>query len=301
MMQENNASGVRDGFEIDIQKLLLNYLFHWWVLLLCALVAAAGCYFVTSRYITPTYRASVSIYVNNSRYSNPQAESVSSSDLNDAARVVATYVNIIKSNTVLEKVSEAIDGRLSAAQIREMMSASQKDKTEMFDIIITGTDPELIALTANTVAEVAPAQIENFVEGSSTKIIDYAKVPTVPYSPDVKKITISGALAGLGIALLILTLRFVMDVRIKIADDLENQFVYPVLGQIPLFSQVDETGKYRSHYYKNHYYKNNYSYESETPGSELPEDLQDFDVDAVQLLSKVDALTGDPSRNASRK
>lgn len=232
----------RDTMEIDLQKLLLAYLRKWWLIVLSGVLAALVALLYTVNYITPMYRASVTIYVNNSR-ANQQIEYVSSSDLATAQKLVNTYVNIIKSDTVLTKVVESEGLNFTPEQIRKMMSAAQLNGTEMFTVSITHADPEVAALIANAVANVAPAEISGFVEGSSTKIIDYAKVPTSRYSPSYERNTVLGGLVGVVLAVLYVTLRYLLDVRLKNADDLEQLFDIPILGQIPVFSVQDAKKK----------------------------------------------------------
>ena len=132
----------------------------------------------------------------------------------------------------------------SAAQIRSVMSTSQVGDTELFKVHITHPKPEMAAKIANAIAEVAPGEIESFVEGSSTKIIDYAKVPKTPSSPNVSKNCTFGGILGCALALAYLTLRVLLDVKIREELQLTAMFDIPVLGQIPAF--VADSGKRRN-------------------------------------------------------
>lgn len=240
----------RDGYEIDLQKLLLSYLQKWWLIVLCGALVGASAWYITKHHITPMYEAKVMVYVNNNR-GDLQIDTITNANLATAQRLVDTYINIIKSDTVLEKVAEESHLNLSATAIRKIMSAEQVDDTELFNVIITYPDPKIAAQVANAVAEVAPGEIENFVEGSSTKIIDYAKIPQVPSSPNVSRNVVLGVLLGVVGALLYLTIRFLLDVRIKDEEDLNMLFEFPVLAQIPAF--VTDSSKRRSGYGKNAY------------------------------------------------
>ena len=51
--------------EIDLKDLLVLLIRRIWIILLCALTAGALAYVYTANFITPLYRASVTIYVNN--------------------------------------------------------------------------------------------------------------------------------------------------------------------------------------------------------------------------------------------
>ncbi|MBP3634631.1 MAG: hypothetical protein J6J43_08685 [Oscillospiraceae bacterium] len=225
----NNRQEVES--EIDLQEMLFSYLHHWWVIALCVLAFVGMAMAYTNLFVTPLYRASVTIYVNNSI--NTNVEYIASTDLSVSQKLVDTYVNIITSDTVLNKVAEEKQLPYSAGQLRSMLTAEQVDKTEIFKVFVSNPSPQMAAKIADAIADVAPGEIRNFVEGSSTKIIDYAKVPTSPYSPNYVKNAAIGFLAGAFVAIAYLTIRYLLDVHVNDAEDLERMFEYPVLGQIP--------------------------------------------------------------------
>lgn len=228
----------RDGKEIDLQKLLWAYLRKWWLIVVCGLVVAAAALLYTMNCVTPLYRASVTIYVNNIS-AGERIDYISGSNLSAAQQLVSTYVNIIRSDSVLQKVVDQSGLDYSAAQIRSYMSAAQVGETELFNVYITHSSPQMAAQIANAVAEVAPGEIEKIVEGSSTKIIDYATVPAGRYSPNYSKNTMLGAVVGVVLAVAYVTLRHLLDVRLKDEDELVQMFDLPVLGRIPSFSQLN--------------------------------------------------------------
>ena len=104
-------------------------------------------------------------------------------------------------------------------------------------------DPVKAAEYANAIARSAPAEIEEFVEGSSTKVLDTAQVPTSIYSPNYRRAFGLGALAGFVLALIIITAMFFMDVKIRTEQDLAAISTLPVIGQIPDFTQEQRSGK----------------------------------------------------------
>lgn len=233
--------------KIDLFALGVVILRKIWLVVILAVVLGAVAYVYTDNFVQPLYQASVTIYVNNT-VQNQSSSAVSAAGLATAQRLVTTYVTMIKSDTVLEKVAEEVGDKVSAGAIRGMLTADSLNETEVFKVNITCGDPEMAAEIANAVAKVAPAEISYFVNGSSTKIVDYAKVPGGPISPNVTRNTIIGAVLGVGLAIAIVLLRFMMDTRIKDQVDLEQISKVPVLGTIPNF-------KYES--------KNDYEYTKE--------------------------------------
>jgi len=233
--------------EIDLFKLFAAYLSKWWLIVICTLLGALVAFVVTSNFITPQYRASVTVYVNNSK-SSENTESITGGNLSASQQLVSTYVNIIKSDSVLEKVIERTHLNFTAEQIKKMMSTSQVSNTEIFNVYILNPDPQTAADIANAIADVAPTIIENIVRGSSTKIIDYAKVPQTMYSPSIRKNIAIGALIGLLLALVFLTVQFLTDVTIRGEEDLAEISTLPVLAQIIDINKIDEIRKKPSNY-----------------------------------------------------
>ncbi len=237
---------MQDFTELDLKQLIVALLRKWWLIGLCALLAGVIFYFYTANFITPMYRASVSIYVNNgSNTTEGASEYISGTNLATSQRLVTTYVNIIKSNTVLRKVVEQSGLDLSVERVRGMMTASSVDDTEMFNIYVSSADPEQAAQVANAIAEVAPDEIAKILEGSSTKIIDYAEVPRYRYTPSFRTNTFLGCCVGGVLAVVYVVLRTILDKRIKSEEDLERLFDLPVLGIIPEFdSEHKKSSKY---------------------------------------------------------
>ena len=155
-------------------------------------------------------------------------------------RLVATYVNIVESDMVLEKVIEETGIMLTSAQVRSMLSAEPVGETEMFVVRITSPDPQMSADLVNAIAEVAPARISAVIEGSSAKVIDYARVPKSRSFPNYTTNTIVGALVGAVAAIAVILLQARLDNRIKKEEDLTNLFNIPVLGRIPDLDDAQE-------------------------------------------------------------
>jgi len=232
----NNRQEVES--EIDLQEMLFSYLHHAWVIVLCVIAFIGIAVAYTKLFVTPMYLAKVTFVVNNSAEQLINQEYIASTDLSVSQKLVDTYVTVIKSDTVLEKVQESGNFTYSPARLRSMITAQQVESTEIFTVNVSSPDPLVAAEVANTIAMVAPGECAKIVTGSSAKVLDYAKMPTAPYTPNYTKNALVGALVGFVIAIVYLTIRYLMDVHINDAEDLERMFDYPVLGQIPDIMQV---------------------------------------------------------------
>ena len=256
----------RENVEVDLQKLLIAYVRKWWAIALSALVIAAGALWYTMTYVTPLYQATATIYVNNNR-GDTQMEQISNASLVTSQKLVKTYINIIKSDTVLGRVVEHSGLPYSASQLRGMLSAQQVEETEMFRIVVTNPNPQTAAEVANAIANEGLEGIEAIVEGSSAKVVDYASVPRQKSSPNLTQTALLGGVAGALLAVVAITIQYLMDVRVKVAADLEQMFEIPLLGQIPVFvsPEAKEKRGYGYGYSRRRYgyTRNGYGYEAE--------------------------------------
>lgn len=200
-----------------------------WIVILAACVMAAGFYIYTKNFVTPMYKTYVSFCVNNGSTS----QSVTANDLATSQRLVLTYVEGLRSNTVLDAVSKELDGKVSAGAIAGMMSADTGSETEIFRVYISHKDPVMAAKVANAIAEVAPGQIAKFIKGSSAEVVDWAEIPTSPFTPSASRDAVIGGLLGLVLSIVVLCLIEILDVRIKGEEDLAFISDAPVLGVIP--------------------------------------------------------------------
>lgn len=192
----------------------------------------AGC--ITEFFITPTYTASCTLYV----YSNTDRVSTDSSigqgELTASQQLVNTYIVVLESDFVLDEVAQNLDLNMTASQLRSMVDCAQINETEIFSVTVTSTSPALAADIANAIADVAPDAIVETIKAGGVSVIDYAKVPSAPSSPNFKLNILIGAMVGLVVTFLVFFIRELFDTTVTEEADLEREFEnIPVIGTIP--------------------------------------------------------------------
>lgn len=234
----------------SIQDLIDIVLTHIKVILIITITAGLLAFVISQFFIAPKYEASVKLFVNNTRAG--QSDTTSISDLNASERLVNTYMEIVMSNTVLEKVSKNVAAghklEYSAENLSKMVSTQAVKNTEIFYVKVTSKDPKHSKLLANQIANDAPDEIMDFVEATSVKVIDYAVLPTTQSTPNVKLNTAIGLLLGLVLSVLLVLLIDMLDVTIRTEEDIKNLTDIPILGIIPsielLNGKEKDKGKY---------------------------------------------------------
>ena len=228
-----------NGIEIDLKEFFKVLLKKSWIIVLCAVLLGTSVLVYTMNFVAPQYQASTSIYINNN--SGHTGQSVSSGDLAVALRLVASYANIIKSERVMNKVIEKTGLAISAGQMQGMVKAEPMGETEMLKVTVTTPNAQMSADIANAIAEVAPGEIKDIIEGSSAKIVDKAKIPQSPSSPNYTTSFVLGAAVGAFLVMGVLLLQMVTDARIKSEEDLAKICGIPVLGSIPQLNTGSQT------------------------------------------------------------
>ena len=112
-----------DEIEIDLLKLIKVLWGRALIIILVALLMASAVFAVTLFFITPTYQATASFYVNNSSISiGSMSYSISAGELSASNTLVNTYIYILKSRTTLEDVIEKAALPYTYDELEEMVN-----------------------------------------------------------------------------------------------------------------------------------------------------------------------------------
>ena len=260
-MSDNNTTNIKSSDakkneinEIDLIPIFMALVKKVWLIVLAALIVGAGFFAGTKTLVTPTYRASFTAYVNNrSQYYNEDTNRLTSSDLSAAQELVRAYAKVLTSRTVLTTAAQSIGydyGTLSSK-----VSTSIENETGIITVYVVTANPDEAYKFALAIAENAPDQIAEIIEGSSMKIIDNPKTPSNIYKPSYVKNTAVGMFAGAALAALYIIIKCLVDDKVKSEDELETKFSIPVVGVIPdLNSGSRHYGGYYKGYYSYGYY-----------------------------------------------
>lgn len=229
-MNDNNGETV-----IDIFELLSAFIKKIWLVVAMTVAGAVLAFAYTLLFVTPQYRSSALLYVNNSDISLGSASfSISNADLTAAKSLVSTYSVILKSRKVVNEVIDLSGVNYSYEQMIEMVDAKAVDDTEVFSIIVTSSNPMEAEMLANLYAQVLPEKISEIVNGTDAKVVDYAVIAARRASPSYTKNTAIGAMLGFIIAAAIVIIGYLRDDIIHSEDYLTKTYpTIPLLTVVP--------------------------------------------------------------------
>ena len=159
--------------------------------------------------------------------------SISSGDLVTSRSLVDSYIVILNTKESLNDVIDYAGVDRTYEEVTQMISAEAVNETEIFEVAVTGTDPQEAEKIANAIAYILPKRISSIIEGTSAKVVEAAIVPVKPISPSYLKNTLIGFLLGFFATVLIIALRELFDLTIRSEDDISQCCKYPVLASVP--------------------------------------------------------------------
>lgn len=206
-----------------------------WIIAVIAVAAAVVAASITYLFISPVYSSTSKFYVYNNTSSNVNS-SISSQDIYAAQTLVETYIVIIKSDTVLEKIAETAGVNYKPEELEEMLSAGSISGTEVFYIKVSDTSREEALRISEAIVTVVPEAITSVVKGSDVSVIDTPKLDNEADFPSIPLFAVIGFFLGAIISYAVFFLREVTDTTIYSEADLKESFNYPIIGQIPTIS-----------------------------------------------------------------
>lgn len=249
------AASQKKEIELDLFQ-VVNILWQKaLIIILAATIFGAASFAGTFFFISPKYKATTSMYVNNSSFSfGATSFSITSSELSASNTLVSTYIYILESRTTLEEVISEAGLSYTYEDLEKMIDARAVSDTAAFDVTVESENPVEAELIANTIAKILPDRIAEIVDGSSVRIVDYAIIPAHRSSPSYIKNTLIGAVIGGILCSAVVLAMFVTSEKrnddIRSVDDLKDMYPdIPVLALIPDMRISGKKGYYYSSYY----------------------------------------------------
>lgn len=229
--------------EIDLGELFVALCKKVWIIVIVTVLVGAIVGAYAFFFVTPKYKANAMMYVNNNSVS-VGSTSFDISDLNAAKSLVNTYMVILNSRNVLNDVIEESGVDYSYKELKSMISAAPVDSTEVFEVVVTSTNPKEAELIANSICSVLPKKIASIIESSSVRIVDSAVLPESKSSPNVTMYAFVGMFVGFVVSCIVVIILKLYNNSITNEDYLIDNYKYPVLAVIPDFDDNHQKGKY---------------------------------------------------------
>ncbi|MCD8218066.1 MAG: Wzz/FepE/Etk N-terminal domain-containing protein [Clostridiales bacterium] len=221
---------------IDLLELLTVLLRRWKMLLLGLLVGAflAGGY----TYMQPDqYQSSSQLFILS------ETTSITSlADVQIGSTLSTDFLEIAMSkpilDTVIKDIEEECDVTLTREDVQDMVTVSVKDDTRILMFTATSTDAELACAVSNSIMNATASQIAAIMKSDLPTTVEEAEVETIPLDNGLSENMVKGGLVGLIIMILIFTIPFLLNDKIKSKEDVEKYLEEGVLTIIPIDKEL---------------------------------------------------------------
>ncbi|CIW08884.1 TPA: capsular polysaccharide biosynthesis protein CpsC [Streptococcus pneumoniae] len=224
-MKEQNT------IEIDVFQLVKNLWKRKLMILIVALVTGAGAFAYSTFIVKPEYTSTTRIYVVNRNQGDKPG--LTNQDLQAGTYLVKDYREIILSQDVLEEVVSDLKLDLTPKGLANKIKVTVPVDTRIVSISVNDRVPEEASRIANSLREVAAQKIISITRVSDVTTLEEARPAISPSSPNIKRNTLIGFLAGMiGTSVIVLHLEL-FDTRVKRPEDIENTLQMTLLGVVP--------------------------------------------------------------------
>lgn len=168
--------------------------------------------FGTARFLVkPQYNAQVQILVSsNSKNKAVQPNAAQQANIQS----INTYKDLITSRRVLRqtaadvnKKSTSNSEKVTVAELREAVSVNSKQNSQVFSVNVKTDNPQLSAAVANSLGKTIRQQARHLLHANNLTVVSSAVAPGQPSYPNIKLFVIAGALLGLIIGFIVVTVR----------------------------------------------------------------------------------------------
>ena len=216
-----------DG-EVDLVELLYRLIEKWKIIVLACLLGALIAAVCTFYFITPMYTATSKLYVVNAKDS-----AINLSDLQIGNYLASDYTEVFSNWHVHEMVLQRLGLDYTYSQLAEMVSVENPKDTRILYVNVVSDDPQEAKDMADTYAQVAREFIAVKMDTEQPNIFEEALLPSRPSSPNKSRNIIMGFMIGLILSCSVIIAQFLMDDRLRSADDIEKYVQLPTLGVMP--------------------------------------------------------------------
>lgn len=222
--------------EIDVLSLVKTLWRRKFLIVVTAFVMAIVALGYSTFIIKPNYTSTTRIYVVN-RQANENS-TLTNQDLQAGTYLVKDYKEIILSQDVLAKVIDDLKLNVQPSALAKKINVTVPTDTRIVSIAVSDGDAKEAARIANSLRQIAAEKIIAVTKVSDVTTLEEAEVPNSPSSPNIRRNTLIGFLAGGFLISVVILVVEVLDDRVKKPEDVEEALGITLLGVVPNMNKL---------------------------------------------------------------
>lgn len=240
----NNNNNVET---IDLLQLLVIAKQNLLLFITICFVCVAGAFCVTKFFISETFTAEAKMIIVQKNDATTNQQNYTYSDVQLSQKLASTYNEIIMSEAISDTVINNLDldtkYDITNDNFSKIVSVSSANNTEVMNIKVVTTDPELSANIANEIVSVFEKKIYDIMQIENVTSLSEAKVPTKKSGPSITKNCALGLVMGIVICGAIAVIKLLTDTKVKSEEDVKKIFdssKVHIIGNIPELNIKEE-------------------------------------------------------------
>ena len=222
--------------EIDVLSLVKTLWRRKFLIIVTAFAMAIVALGYSTFIIKPNYTSTTRIYVVN-RQANENS-TLTNQDLQAGTYLVKDYKEIILSQDVLAKVIDDLKLNVQPSALAKKINVTVPTDTRIVSIAVSDGDAKEAARIANSLRQIAAEKIIAVTKVSDVTTLEEAEVPNSPSSPNIRRNTLIGFLAGGVFVSVVILVVEVLDDRVKKPEDVEEALGITLLGVVPNMNKL---------------------------------------------------------------
>lgn len=232
--------------ELDLKELFNIFWSKKIQIILIVLIFIALGVIYTVGFTTPMYSSSTTLVLagSSAESENPETtNSITTTDITLNSKLVSTYSVLVKSKDVLNQVISNLGMDISWESLRNNVSVSAVEDTEVIEISVTTENAADSAKIANETAKVFTQKVAEIYNINNVYVVDEAEVSNTPSNINHQRDVIIFAFIGLVVAIIYVLVANMLDTTIKTVEDIEKEFKLPVLASVPVYENAMQKRK----------------------------------------------------------
>ncbi|MVX64174.1 capsular biosynthesis protein [Clostridium chromiireducens] len=227
-----NEENIRNEEFIRIEEIADILLKRWKMILSITLLTTLTVGIISFFVIAPKYEASTKVFIGKER-TDSKDQNYNNSDIQMYQQLLKTYAEVIKTNALVEKAINASNLNTTSEEILSDLTVTPTANTQILEIRYISRDRELSKDVLDAITSEFIKTSTDLIPNGNVKVIEPAKLPESPASPNNKMNVAIAFLVGLMISVGLSFLLEFIDNTFKNKDQVEQILGIPVIGAIP--------------------------------------------------------------------
>ncbi len=223
--------------EIDLKELIAIFMRKKFLIISILIISGILGAIYTINFIVPEYQSTTKLILVQVREQNQVTDedttaSITATDINLNSNIVHNYTEIVTSKLVANQVIQNLNLNMTVEDFLKGISVVSLPDTEVIEVTVTNTEPELACTIANEIAAVFVQKTEEIFKVNNIYVLDTAEVDDIPINIHLIKNIIIAAFIGFILVSAYILLINTLDTTVKTDTDIERIIKVPVLTSI---------------------------------------------------------------------